>query len=52
MPTTLFTWEPVAECSVAQDYLESQLCYSVDYQLVNTEAISASHEAMRVVMLS
>ena len=52
MPTTLYTWEPVVECSVAQDYLESQLCYSADYQLVNTEAISASHETMRVVMIS
>ena len=51
MPTTLFT-EPVVECSVAQDYLESLLCYSTDYQLVNTEAISASHEAMYVVMVS
>ena len=46
MPTTLFTWEPVVECSVAQDYLESQLWDSADYRLVNTEAISASHEAM------
>ena len=36
MPTTLFTWEPVVECS--ED--------SADYQLINTEAISASHEAM------
>ena len=46
MPTTLFTWESVVECSVAQDYLESQLWDSADYQLFNTEAISASHEAM------
>ena len=38
--------------SVAQDYLESQPHYSADYQLVITEAISASHEAMRVVMVS
>ena len=52
MPTTLFTSEPVVECSVAQDYLESQLCYSADYQLVNTEAISASHKATCVVMVS
>ena len=52
MPTTLFTWEPVVECSVAQDYLESQPHYSADYQLVITEAISASYEAMRVVMES
>ena len=52
MPTTLFTWEPVVECSVAQDYLMSQLHYSADYQLVNIEAISASHEAMRMVMVS
>ena len=52
MHTTLFTWEPVVECSVTQNYLESQLCYCADYQLVNTEAISASHEAMRVVMVS
>ena len=46
MPTTLFTWEPVVECSMAQDYLESQLWDSADYQLVNTEAISASHQVM------
>ena len=52
MPATLFTWEPVVECSVAQDYLESQPHYSADYQLVNTEAISASHKAMHIVMVS
>ena len=52
MPTTLFTWESVVECSLAQDYLKSQPCYSADYQLVNTETISASHEAMRLVMVS
>ena len=52
MPTTLFTCEPVVECSVAWDYLESQLSYSADYQLINTEAISASHEAMRMAMVS
>ena len=52
MPTTLVTWEPAVECSVAQDYLESQPRYNADCQLVNTEAISASHEAMRVVMVS
>ena len=51
MPTTLFTWEPVVECSVAQDYLESQqhdsaAGLSTNYQFINTEAISASHEAM------
>ena len=51
MPTTLFTWEPVVECSVAQDYLESQPHYSADCQLVNTEVISASHEAMQVAMV-
>ena len=44
MPTTLFTWEPIVEFSVALDYLDSQLHYSTDYQLVNIEAISASHE--------
>ena len=49
---TLFTWEPVVECSVAWDYLKSQPRYSADYQLVNTEAISASHEALGVVMVS
>ena len=43
MCTTLFIWEPVVECSVARDYLESQPCYSADYQLDNTKAISASH---------
>ena len=52
MPTTLFTWESVVECSVAQDYLESQPCYSADNQLVNIEAILASHKAMSVVMVS
>ena len=45
MPTTLFSWEPIVEFSVARDYLESQPSYSADYQLVNIEAISASHEA-------
>ena len=43
MPTTLVTWEPVVECSMAQDYLESQSRDSADYQLVNTEA---SHKVM------
>ena len=52
MPTTLLTWEPVVECFVAQDYLESQLRYSADYQLVNTEAILTSHETMCMVMVS
>ena len=52
MPTTLFTWEPVVEFSVVQEYLESQLLYSADYQLINTEAILASHKAMHVVMVS
>ena len=42
MPTTLFTWEPVVECSVALDFLESQPRDSADYQLINTEAISAA----------
>ena len=42
MPTTLFSWEPIVEGSEAWYYLES---YSADYQLVNIEAISASHEA-------
>ena len=28
-----------------------QLRYRADYQLINTEAISASHEAMRMVMV-
>ena len=45
MPTTLFSWELIVECSVARDYLESQPRYSADYQLVNIEVISASHEA-------
>ena len=52
MPTTLFTWGPVVECSVEQDYLESQPHYSSDYQLINTEAISGIHKAMHVVMVS
>ena len=33
MPTTLVTWELVVECSVAEDYLESQPHYNADYQL-------------------
>ena len=45
MPTTLFTWALVVEGSVAQDYMESQPHYSADYQLINIEAISASHKA-------
>ena len=45
MPATLFSWESIVECSVAWYYLESQPRYSADYQLVNIEAISASHEA-------
>ena len=53
MPITLFTWELVVKCSmVVWDYLESQLCYSADYQLVNIEAVSASHKAMCVVMVA
>ena len=40
------------ECSVVQDFLESQPRYSEDYQHVNNEAISASHEAIRMVMVS
>ena len=47
MPTTLFTWELIVECSVAPDYLESQPRYSADYQLVNIKAISASHKAQQ-----
>ena len=43
MPATLFTWELVVECSVSQVYLGSQPGYSADYQVVNIEAISASH---------
>ena len=43
MPATLFTWKLVVECSVSHVYLESQPCYSTDYQVVNIEAISASH---------
>ena len=45
MPTTLFSWEPIVKGSEARNYLESQPRYSVDYQLVNIEAILASHEA-------
>ena len=41
----MFSWESIVECSVARYYLESKPHYSVDYQLVNIEAISASHEA-------
>ena len=33
-------------------YLESHPHYSADYQLINNEAISASHEAMHMVMIS
>ena len=36
------------ECSVAWDYLESEPCYTADYQLINIEAISASHKARHV----
>ena len=39
MPTTLFAWEPVVKCFVAQVYLESQLRYSAGYQLIDTEAM-------------
>ena len=52
MPTTLFTWELVVECSMTQESLKSQPRYSADYKLVNTEAISGSHEAMSMVMVS
>ena len=52
MPTTLFIWKPAVKCSVAQDYLESQPHHSAYYQLINTEGISANHEAMRMVMVS
>ena len=52
MPTTLFTWEPVVECSVVWGYLESKPHYGADYQLINTKAISASHEAMCVAMVN
>ena len=45
MPTILFTWEPIVGCSMAQDYLEGQPSYCADYQPVNIEAISVSHEA-------
>ena len=44
MPT-MFSWEPIVECSVK---MESQPRYSADYQLVNIEAISASHEAQHM----
>ena len=40
--------ELIVEYSVASDCLESQPRYSADYQLVNIEAISASHEARHV----
>ena len=52
MPTTLSTWKLVGECSVVQDYLESHPRFSADYQLVNTEAILANYEALRMVMVS
>ena len=48
MPTTLLSWESIVEYSVVRDYLKSQPRYSVDYQLINNEAISASHEAWLV----
>ena len=47
MPT-MFSWEPIVECSVKMNYLESQPRYSADYQLVNIEAISSSHEAQHM----
>ena len=52
MPTALLIWEPVVECSVVWNYLESQLNYSADYQVINVEAISVSHKAMCVVIVS
>ena len=51
MPISLLTWQLVVECSVAWDYWESQPCYSANHQLVNIKAISASHEAMRLVLV-
>ena len=33
-------------------YLESHPHYSADYQLINNEAISASHKAMHMIMVS
>ena len=52
MPTTLFTWEPVVECSVTQNYLENQSHYSANYQLINVEVISANHKSMHIDMVS
>ena len=48
MPTTLFTWELIVECSVAaQYYSESQPRYTADYEVINIETISVSHKATR-----
>ena len=44
MPTALFTWELVADCSVAQYYLKNQPHYITDYQVIYIKAISASHK--------
>ena len=38
-------------CSVAQNYLEIQPCYSVDYQAINVKATFTSHEATCVIMV-
>ena len=52
MPT-MFTWEPVVECSVAQDYSESHAIVQVINSVnTGTEAISASHEPMHMVIVS
>ena len=52
MPTTLFTWELIVECSVTQDYLESQPRYSADRlsdnSLILKQVQPATKTGMRV----
>ena len=52
MPTTLFTWELVVECSVSRVFLESQPHYVKVIKSLNIEAISAHHVAMLMIMVS
>ena len=52
MPTSLLTWELVVECSVAQGLYEGPATLCADYQVINIKAISVSHKAMHMVMVS
>ena len=48
----MFSWELIVEGSEARYYLESQPCYSADYQLVNVEAIPRSPAARGLCIVS